>query len=61
MMQGGDLTTISATTTEAMLNAVLIIVRPHSLTQMPGWSVEMFHGQQHRTVTVFEQLPAVNT
>lgn len=62
MVQGGDLTTISETTTEAMANAVLIIVRPQkSWMQMPGWSSETFHGQRQKTVTVSnEQLQAVN-
>lgn len=31
MVQGGDLTANSATTTEAMTNAVLIIVRPQKV------------------------------
>lgn len=62
MVQGRDLTAISATTTEAMTNAVLIIVRPQkSFTHMPGLSAEIFHGQPQRAVTAIEQLPGVNT
>lgn len=62
MVQGGDLTTISATTTEATANAVLIIVRPQkSWMQMPGLSIETFHGQRQKTVTESnEQLQAAN-
>lgn len=64
MLQGGDLTAISATTTEAMTNAVLIIVRPQKsfyARPMPVLSAEIFHGQQQRAVTGSEQLPGANT